>query len=549
MKKIYKKIILLFIAVIIGVGISCIESNAASASISASSQNVNVGDKVTITASATGCLSELSISGPGVSGRIDIVNTNLENETKSATYTLDTSSAGTKTVTISGSVVDANKTEVPINKTVTITVAEKTQPVQQPTQQQPQQTQQQTEPTFTNTNTTMYTTSDCNLRSSWSTSSAATGVKKGTAVTVTGTSKQKVNGYTWYRVNYGGTKYVANFLLTSTKPADEQQKEEEKKEETTDKSTNKALKDLVVENYKLSPDFTPETTKYSVDVKGDVDKLTITPVLQDEKSKFVIEGNDNLKVGNNIIKITVTAEDGTTRIYTIAVAKTSDENTATEMLKLKDLRVSNANLQPSFSPEITNYVIETDDPSSIKADAVVATAEDSDVEVTVSESQDTDKNEKIITVMLEDKEGTRTGVYQITVKKASQNPIEAIKNVKDNKLYIILGSIIGVLIILIIVIIILLKKTSNSEDDDDFENDDELSDDYDYSLKNAIDEANTEPEQQYDDIVENSNVKSQILNSTPTEYDVFRDNDDIGKTQVFGDLDPENKTKRKGKHF
>lgn len=549
MKKIYKKIILLFIAVIIGVGISCIESNAASASISASSQNVNVGDKVTITASATGCLSELSISGPGVSGRIDIVNTNLENETKSATYTLDTSSAGTKTVTISGSVVDANKTEVPINKTVTITVAEKTQPVQQPTQQQPQQTQQQTEPTFTNTNTTMYTTSDCNLRSSWSTSSAATWVKKGTAVTVTGTSKQKVNGYTWYRVNYGGTKYVANFLLTSTKPADEQQKEEEKKEETTDKSTNKALKDLVVENYKLSPDFTPETTKYSVDVKGDVDKLTITPVLQDEKSKFVIEGNDNLKVGNNIIKITVTAEDGTTRIYTIAVAKTSDENTATEMLKLKDLRVSNANLQPSFSPEITNYVIETDDPSSIKADAVVATAEDSDVEVTVSESQDTDKNEKIITVMLEDKEGTRTGVYQITVKKASQNPIEAIKNVKDNKLYIILGSIIGVLIILIIVIIILLKKTSNSEDDDDFENDDELSDDYDYSLKNAIDEANTEPEQQYDDIVENSNVKSQILNSTPTEYDVFRDNDDIGKTQVFGDLDPENKTKRKGKHF
>ena len=479
MKKIYKKIILLFIAVIIGVGISCIESNAASASISASSQNVNVGDKVTITASATGCLSELSISGPGVSGRIDIVNTNLENETKSATYTLDTSSAGTKTVTISGSVVDANKTEVPINKTVTITVAEKTQPVQQPTQQQPQQTQQQTEPTFTNTNTTMYTTSDCNLRSSWSTSSAATGVKKGTAVTVTGTSKQKVNGYTWYRVNYGGTKYVANFLLTSTKPAEEQQKEEEKKEETTDKSTNKALKDLVVENYKLSPDFTPETTKYSVDVKGDVDKLTITPVLQDEKSKFVIEGNDNLKVGNNIIKITVTAEDGTTRIYTIAVAKTSDENTATEMLKLKDLRVSNANLQPSFSPEITNYVIETDDPSSIKADAVVATAEDSDVEVTVSESQDTDKNEKIITVMLEDKEGTRTGVYQITVKKASQNPIEAIKNVKDNKLYIILGSIIGVLIILIIVIIILLKKTSNSEDDDDFEND----------------EANTEPEQ------------------------------------------------------
>ena len=568
MKIIYKKIILLFISVIIGLGISCIESNAASASISASSQKVNVGDKVTITASATGCLSELSISGPGVSGSIDIVNTNLENETKTATYTLDTSSAGTKKVTMSGSVVDANKTEIPINKTVTITVAEKAQPVQQPTQQQQQQQQQQpepqkpAEPNFTNTNQTMYTTGNINLRSSWSTSSAATSVPAGTEVTVTATSNNSVNGYVWYRVSYNGqTKYVASGLLTSTKPATEEpkeeqqeqkedQKEEQNEQQTADQISNKALKDLVVEDYKLVPDFNPETTKYSLTLKNDDEKLTIKATPENEKATVNITGNENLKIGNNIVRVTVTAQDGTTRMYTITVSKTNEEGNA-EVLKLKQLLVSNASLDPSFDPDVTNYVITVDDPSSIKASDIVATAEDSDVEVTVAENTQSDNKEKVITIMLENKDGTKTGVYQITVKKQQAISISSLtEKAKDNTIYYILGGIIAVLLIFIIIIIILLKKTSNDEYDEDYGDADELSDDYDYSLKNAIDEVNenidTEEtsEMKFDEMVENSSVKSQIL---ATDYNVFRDQDDeVGNDD---DYEPDIKSKKKGKHF
>ena len=535
-RKIYKiAIITIFL---IGLVFLLNEAFAADLAISVSGNNVSISSQYTgrVNLSASGAT--LSKSEVWLENGSESVTVNVADKTKGATITATPNNG--KMSDSEGNLVNVGA------KSFTI------QGVKEQQTQQPTQTQTPAQPaaTYTNTNQTLYVKNNgTNVRKEAVNGGVITSLKAGASVQVTGTGS---NG--WSRVSVNGqTGYIRSDLLTSTKPAEEQKEEEQKndeqkQEQNTEKSTNKALKDLVVENYKLSPDFTPETTKYSVDVKGDVEKLTITPILQDEKSKFVIEGNENLKVGNNIIKITVTAEDGTTRIYTIAVAKTSEENTATEMLKLKDLRVSNANLQPSFSPEITNYVIETDDPSSIKADAVVATAEDSNVEVTVSESQDTDKNEKIITVMLEDKEGNRTGVYQITVKKASQNPIAAIKNVKDNKLYIILGSIIGVLIILIIIIIILLKKTSNSEDDD-FENADELSDDYDYSLKNAIDEVNNQSEQQYDDMVENSSIKSQILNSTPTEYNVFNDNDDIGKTQVFGDLDSEDKGKRRGKHF
>ena len=227
------------------------------------------------------------------------------------------------------------------------------------------------------------------------------------------------------------------------------------------------------------------------------------------------------------------------------------------MLRLKDLKINGTTLQPSFNPETTSYVIELEDPSTFKLDSIVATAEDDGVEINVSESQTADSNGRIITVMLEEKNGTKTGVYQITVKKGTSNPLASIKNNKDNKIYIILGSIIGVLVILIIVVIILLKKTSDKDDDDEDvkakeKNEDELSDSYDYSLKNAINEANGveleeeyEPENPYDEIIENSHIKSQILGGTSKKINTKIN--DMDETQVYEELDEG--MKRKGKHF
>ena len=564
MKKVYKKLILLFILIIVGIICACTETKAASASISASSQNVSVGDKVTITVKANGCLSELSVSGPGISGNVDIVNTNLQNQSVTKTFTLDTSSAGPKTVILSGSIMDANKEEISIKEPVTVNVAEKAQQATQTTQTTTNTTQAQTQaqaqapaqPTFTNANKTMYTTGNINLRSSWSTGSLATSVPAGTEVTVTGTSTQSVGGYVWYRVTYNGqTKYVASSLLTANKP-DEKEKEEEKKE----KSTNKALKDLVIENYKLTPEFDADVTKYSVEVPKDVDKLEISGITQDENAKVDIVGNDNLKVGNNIVKVTVTAEDGTTRIYTITVTKTNKEaDEASSKLKLKTLEIKNATLIPNFSAEETNYTISVEDPSSIKTEDITAVAEDSDVTIKIALSEDTSSDERLITIMLEKKDGDNqeTNSYQITVKKATYNPIANLANQKDNKIYYILGGIIAVLILFIIIIIILLRKTSTKYDDDyDVQDEDELDDNYDYSLKNAIDEANSEVSEElnpeFDDMVESSNVKSQILN--PKDYNVFRDSGDgVGveeETRKFDFSESEEyKSKKRGKHF
>ena len=551
-----------------------ISVDAATASISANKTSATVGDTVTISVSMNAAAWNTKLTG-AVTKNFAGNSDDGENMKKVETVTFTPSAAGSYTINLGGDVSDGTTNATTnVSGSVTITVSEKKteQPAQQPAQQQTQQPTQPTQPvvkdpTFTNVNKTMYTTGGCNLRSSWSTSSAATSVAEGTELTVTGTSTEKVNGYVWYRVNYNGTKYIANFLLTDTKPAEktkeEEKKEEEKKEEENkQKSTNKALKDLVIENYKLTPSFDPDTTKYTLEVGADVEKLDVSPITQDEKAEAEVSGNTNLKVGTNTITVKVTAEDQTTRFYTISVTKTNKEKEEkTDKLLLKKLEIKNATLTPSFSADETNYTIAVSDPASIKAEDITALAEDEDVDVKIALSEDSENNERLITIMLEKKDGenTQSGSYQIVVKKSVLSPISNLVNKKDNKIYYILGAIIGVLLLFIVIIIVLLKKTSAKEYDDyDVQDEDELDDNYDYSLKNAIDEANSETSNEigleYDEMVENSNVKSQILNTQ--NYNVFEDkgdgvgvDDETKRYDFYGDDDFDSKPKKRGKHF
>lgn len=515
------------------------------------------GNNVTISSEYTGKVN-LSITGGTLSSNSVWVENN------SQTVSVNVTSENGATITATPETM-SNSDGILVqvgSKSITIPGIKK--PVEQPTQ--PTTPTQPTAPTFSNTNKKMYATDKINLRSSWSTSSAATSVEKGTELTVTGTSTEKINGYVWYRVSYNGTKYVASGLLTATKPQVEENKEDENKE----KSSNKALKDLVVQNYKLSPEFTSENTKYTLEVTKEVDKLEITPIPEDSEAKVQIVGNENFKIGNNIVKITVTAEDGTTRIYTITVTKTNQSGNEEEgnTLKLKSLQIKEGTLSPSFDPETTNYTVEVSDPASININEfITAIAEDEDVEVTIAESKQSESGNRVITIMLENSDGTKSGVYQITLKKSAIIPVGNLKQdiFKNNKIYFILGGIIAILLIAIIVVIILLKKTSKDSEIEDVQDADELDDNYDYSLKNAIDQANSDENNtsEFDEMVENSGVKSQILSQNSdfddeddnTEYNVFQnDDEDLGnsdetKRYKMSDEITESKNKKKGKHF
>ena len=93
-----------------------------------------------------------------------------------------------------------------------------------------------------------------------------------------------------------------------------------------EKSANADLETLAVEYFDLTPEFDKNITNYSSEVSNEVNKLNILAISSDESAKVQITGNENLKVGDNQITISVTARNGiTNKKYYINVHKRSEE--------------------------------------------------------------------------------------------------------------------------------------------------------------------------------------------------------------------------------
>ncbi|MDD2376430.1 MAG: cadherin-like beta sandwich domain-containing protein [Clostridia bacterium] len=86
---------------------------------------------------------------------------------------------------------------------------------------------------------------------------------------------------------------------------------------------NAYLENLIIDNSKFSPEFSAEVLEYnSENIKAEVEKLEIRAFPKIKAAKVEITGNDKLVEGENIIKVKVTAVDGTTtKEYTIKVTK------------------------------------------------------------------------------------------------------------------------------------------------------------------------------------------------------------------------------------
>ena len=92
-------------------------------------------------------------------------------------------------------------------------------------------------------------------------------------------------------------------------------------------STNNYLSALVVDGVPF--EFNKETLAYTLEVGNLISSLTVTPTLEDPKSQVAVSST-TLAVGSNTITITVTAESGAVRTYTLTVNRSSDVPTVTE---------------------------------------------------------------------------------------------------------------------------------------------------------------------------------------------------------------------------
>ena len=99
----------------------------------------------------------------------------------------------------------------------------------------------------------------------------------------------------------------------------ETQKPEEKKQEEKKLSSNANLASLSISQGTLNPKFSASKTQYTVNLNGDVSSIKVNATAADSKAVVYGTGTKSLKPGKNTISVSVAAEDGSTKEYTITV--------------------------------------------------------------------------------------------------------------------------------------------------------------------------------------------------------------------------------------
>lgn len=115
---------------------------------------------------------------------------------------------------------------------------------------------------------------------------------------------------------------------------------------TTLLSANAELKSLAIDGYPI--DFSPSVLEYRVDVENIVDNVLVIAEAADAKSSVIIDNVDLLLLGENRVQVTVVAENGQSRIYTIFVTR-SLEAPKTKLQDLGDIvYMTTATIIPVF---------------------------------------------------------------------------------------------------------------------------------------------------------------------------------------------------------
>lgn len=91
------------------------------------------------------------------------------------------------------------------------------------------------------------------------------------------------------------------------------------KDDQDDKSSESMLSSLTVSKGKLSPEFDENITSYNLNLTNDIASIDVNAKAKDAKAAVSGIGKHDLKAGKTDINITVTAENGSTRTYTIHV--------------------------------------------------------------------------------------------------------------------------------------------------------------------------------------------------------------------------------------
>lgn len=195
---------------------------------------------------------------------------------------------------------------------------------------------------------------------------------------------------------------------------------------TVKKSDNSNLSSIQIAEGVISPEFSKTVKEYTVNVPYEATKLSIAATPEHSKGTVTINGNDELKVGENLIEIIVTAEDSSTDKYTIKAIRAKQE------LSLQTLSIYYVNengekvelkLEPQFSFDVYSYSVNDILAHTIQSLSVEAkaNAENAKVEIVGNDELKSGTNEITIKVSVTDEAGLEEQkTYTIKVQKEEE---------------------------------------------------------------------------------------------------------------------------------
>lgn len=180
------------------------------------------------------------------------------------------------------------------------------------------------------------------------------------------------------------------------------------------KSSNANLKSMILSVEGLSPAFAKNITNYSLNVGKNVNEIKVTASVEHSRATYSVSGNTNLKEGENVVKVKVTAEDGTVKTYTINVLKSDDpiKSDAT----LSSLIIEDVDLGQAFDPNITEY---NAGDISVKADKlnIYAYTTSDNAKIEIIGNEDLKVGENKITIKVTSENGKVVKEYTVTFNK------------------------------------------------------------------------------------------------------------------------------------
>ena len=118
-------------------------------------------------------------------------------------------------------------------------------------------------------------------------------------------------------------------------------------------SSNTNLKKLEVKGQALSPAFGKDVDQYYIWLPYEVDKIELTAATEDAKASYKIEDSTQLPAGKKTdIPVTVTAEDGTQKVYTVSVVRAPAHDQVEDYLNGL-LAKPQPEVQPEVQPQVT----------------------------------------------------------------------------------------------------------------------------------------------------------------------------------------------------